>query len=699
MTIRDVDCAGFDVPRFIRDLQDLHVTFFSFFVGGYVTTYPTGLEFQRVSPFLNGRDLAGEIFDAARAAGIKTLAMIDTGQLPAHAAQAHPDWAVQDAAGNAAVSADGIFLACPLGGYQREYLSEMVTEILSRYRPDCMKFGGSSFGFPRRICYCPNCRADFLAATGLALPPEEDSAHPSWARYNAWRLAHTRRRAVELKEIVRAVDPSMPVMGNGVCFGDPSWTLGAGLDIEHIAGQHDAVQVEIQTRARYNPHTAQADWQWLAWPAETAKFMTTVSDKPIWVVASYFLAWPWRRSAMPAAEQKVYLAQVAANGADPMVNLSGGPPAVHEDPRGFQAIRELYGFLDQHQEYYQGDHSAANVAILYSLDTLRHAADPEQAEAYVDELRGWQQALHAAHIPFDILSTASLSADSLAPYRVIVLPAAACLSAYHARLISDFSAAGGGLAGSYQIGVFGADGRPLADSLLSAPLGAHFNADTRAAVDCPDPGYAQAYFERAAPHPVLAGLEGAGLFPAAGRYCPAQPVPEAVVPLTLSAAFIVFPEGLSYPKVSASAHPQLICMQHGSGHNGAGRSVYFPAQIGQLAYNLRCPDHAALLANAVRWAAHEVLPVRVQAPPGLQISVRRQANRRLVHLINLAGTRLFAEPIPLHEIRVTLPIEPGRGLRHAFLLSNREELPVQSDDSGLHILVPKIVDYDVLVVE
>ncbi len=82
--------------------------------------------------------------------------------------------------------------------------------------------------------------------------------------------------------------------------------------------------------------------------------MTGVSDTPIWVVASYFLAWPWRRSAMAPAEQKVYLAQVAANGADPMVNLSGGPPAVHEDPRGFDAICDLYGFLATHQAYYEG---------------------------------------------------------------------------------------------------------------------------------------------------------------------------------------------------------------------------------------------------------------------------------------------------------------------------------------------------------
>lgn len=699
MTIRDVDCANFDVPRFIRDLHDMHVTFFSFFVGGYVTTYPTRLEYQRMSPYLNGRDLAGEIFDAARAAGIKTLAMIDTGQLPAHAADAHPEWAVRDSSGQMAVSTNGIYLACPLGGYQRGYLREMVAEILGRYRPDCMKFGGSSFGFPRRICYCDTCRAGFLAATGFDLPQETDRTHPTWEAYDRWSHAHTRRRAVELKEIVRAVDPEMPVMGNGVCFGDPGWTLNAGLDIEHIAQQHDAVQVEIQSRARYDPSTAQAEWQWLSWPAETAKMMTTVSDTPIWVVASYFLAWPWRRSAMPAAEQKVYLAQVAANGADPMVNLSGGPPAVHEDPRGFQAICDLYGFLDKHQAYYQDDRSAANVAVLYSLESLRRAGLREpngaaEAQHYVDELRGWQQALHAAHIPFDILSTASLSTEALARYRAVVLPGAACLSEDNARLLRDYHAGGGGLAASYLAGVYDEDGRPRETSLLSDALGAQIEPRTLAVVDCPEPGYAQAYMVRAVDHPVLIGLDGVGLFPAAGRYCPAKPAASAAVPLTLSASFIVFPEGLSYPKQSASGAPQIICQEAGK-----GRSVYFPAQVGLLAHKLRYPDHAALLANAVRWAAHDGLPVRVEAPPGLQISLREQPGRRLVHLINLAGTRLFDRPIPLHDIRVILPAESGRQPARAFLLSDGQALEIQPVTAGVRIDIPRLVDYDVLVVE
>jgi hypothetical protein len=59
----------------------------------------------------------------------------------------------------------------------------------------------------------------------------------------------------------------------------------------------------------------------------TTRHLTSVSDKPIWVIASYFYVWPWWRAAVPVAEQKVYLAQIAAHGGVPMVNLSGGPPA------------------------------------------------------------------------------------------------------------------------------------------------------------------------------------------------------------------------------------------------------------------------------------------------------------------------------------------------------------------------------------
>ena len=99
MTIRDVDCDGFDVEAMVATYARWHVTYFSFFAAGYVTTYPTRLALQRVSPWLGGRDLTGEIIAVSHRYGIKAIPMIDLGQLPEAAYLAHPEWAARNAAG------------------------------------------------------------------------------------------------------------------------------------------------------------------------------------------------------------------------------------------------------------------------------------------------------------------------------------------------------------------------------------------------------------------------------------------------------------------------------------------------------------------------------------------------------------------------------------------------------------------------
>ena len=187
----------------------------------------------------------------------------------------------------------GLYASCPMGGFQNTYVREIVQEILGRYDLDCVKFGGGSFGFSRSVCYCPACREGFARSRGLALPAGPDWGSRLWRTYTSWRLEQARQRVHQLGEIVHSVDPTMPFMGNSVCFGDPGWTVSAALDVEHQAAVADAVQVEVQTRGRYDETSAETEWQYLSWPAETARFMTSVSDTPIWVVASYFLAWPW----------------------------------------------------------------------------------------------------------------------------------------------------------------------------------------------------------------------------------------------------------------------------------------------------------------------------------------------------------------------------------------------------------------------
>jgi len=697
VTIRDVDCAGFDVERFIADLKRMHVTFFSFFVGGYVTTYPTELAYQRVSPYLGGRDLTAEIVATAHREGIKVLGMIDLGQVPENAAREHPDWCTQDAEGRLVERVPGLYASCPMGGFQTTYIREIVREILGRYDLDCVKFGGGSFGFSRSVCYCPACREGFARSAGHDLPSGEDWNDPLWRTYTAWRIEQARRRVHQLGEIVHHVDPTMPFMGNSVCFGDPGWTVGAAIDVEHQAAVADAVQVEVQTRGRYDEASGEAEWQYLSWPAETARFMTSVSRTPIWVVASYFLAWPWRRTAMPGAEQKVYLAQVAANGADPMVNLSGGPPAVHEDPRGFQAIEELYGFLAEHRSAFEGDSSGANVAIVYSLETLFFYGQSSPRSRYVEPIRGFEQALHEAHIPFDIISAHTLLEGDLSRYRVLVLPSLACMTGPEAEAIRAFVDSGGSLVATGETSLYDSQGWPRESFLLADLLGCEPVGAFRSSMQSPETGYKQVYMHLAASSPLFEGIADTSVLPMGGSYLPVRAGEGTAVPLTLSAPFIVFPEGYAYPTQPASHDPLALVYERSSG----GRVVYFPGQPDALFWQIHYPDHGRLLSNAVTWAVRAILPVRVKGPATMQVSVRRQAGRRLVHLINLSGgPRYFSELLPLTDIRVGMPVgETGVLPTRAWLLSDGQELSLSRMDGAVWATVPLLRDYDVIVFE
>jgi hypothetical protein len=643
-------------------------------------------------------DVTGGIVQAAHKYGIKAIAMADLSVLPPEVYRAHPDWAMVDRDGKPFTSISGMYTACVMGAYAEDYGRAMVKEILANYDVDGMKFGGGSYGFNANICYCENCRKSYREMFNEDIPDRRDWDDPHWRRYHTWRTRQTRERVKFLRELVTAERADMPVMGNGACFSDTGWTINSALDMEGMAAHQDMIQIEAQTRYRMNSLDINGTWQSELWTAEEAVYMTSVSDKPIWIVVSYFKAWPWRRSAIDYAEQKTYLAMIAANGASPMVNLSGGPPAVHEDKRGFKAPSEIWHYIRDHNEYFSGDISGANVAFVYSDTSLVFYGKDKPDERYLEPMRGYERALVENHIPFDVISTHLLNDKSFARYKTLILTNCACMSNTEAARIKAFVKQGGSVIATFETSRFDEDGAPRQDLALADLLGAHFQgiANVNDGDGSARRGGTQNYYRMHGQSPLFEGIDSCSLIPTVGDYVQVVPGAASVeTPLTLAGSFIVFPEGLSYPTVEDDGHPMALLRQH----EGGGKTVYFPGQIDRLHQVVGFEEISLILANAVKWTLGAAIPATCDAPDSVYLTLRLQKNRALVHLVNRSGgRRMLRQVVPVHDTQVSLN-DTGRTVSRAFLLSSGKELPLRCENGFYTAQLDKLGDYDVVVFE
>ncbi len=176
--IREIDAlpGHYDVGWWVEHWRRTRVQGVIVNAGGIVAFYPSALELHRRSPYLDDRDLFGEVTAAARENGIVVVAHMDSSRANERFYFEHPDWFTVDAAGQPYLAGDfdgPFYTACISGPYYREYLPRVLREICERYRPE--GFSDNSWsGLSRSagICYCPNYRAAFAEYSGgQALPP------------------------------------------------------------------------------------------------------------------------------------------------------------------------------------------------------------------------------------------------------------------------------------------------------------------------------------------------------------------------------------------------------------------------------------------------------------------------------------------------------------------------------------------------
>jgi hypothetical protein len=117
-------------------------------------------------------------------------------------------------------------------------------------------------------------------------------------------------------------------------------------------------------------------------------------------------------------------------------------------------------------------------------------------------------------------------------------------------------------------------------------------------------------------------------------------------------------------------------------------------------YNL--PDHGNLLANLIRWAAKDNIPLEIECPGLVDCHIYHQPDRLIFHIVNLTSAGTWRQPvdefIPIGPVKVRLKLpEDVRG-KSLKLLVSKQNMSAILEKGWIHFTINKIFDHEVAVI-
>ncbi len=323
----------------------------------------------------------------------------------------------------------------------------------------------------------------------------------------------------------------------------------------------------------------------------------------------------------------------------------------------------------------------ANVGVVWSqLNTDFYGR--EAADQLVDlPMRGITQALIRARIPFLPVHADHIERDG-SKFLLLILPNIGAMSTSQAESVRRFVGAGGHLIATGETSLYNEWGDPLSDYALAGLYGAHVAEVPSASADKNLRRYTETLHTylrilpglrknldgphndtepevRGVRHPVLKGFEETDILPFGGILGRLRIDEGTEVPLTFIPAFPIYPPETAWMRVRETDIPGLILNRTGSG----SRIAFIPADIDRQFARYNLPDHGNLLANIVRWAVNDDLPLRVDGPGLIDCHLYRKQERLIVHIVNLTSAGTWRQPvdelIPVGPLKIRVRIPEG----------------------------------------
>ncbi len=679
--------------------------------GGIVAYYPSQVPFHKQAEHLRGRDLFGELCRAAHQEDLVVFARMDSNRAHEELYRAHPDWFAVNSAGEPHKAGE-LFVTCVNSPYYEEHIPAILREIIERYRPEGFtdnSWSGLGRGSP---CFCANCEKRFRERTGQGIPREKNWNDPLYRQWIQWNYER-RLQIWDLNNRVTKVAGGRECIWVGMNSGSIAGQCQSFRDYREICRRAEMIMLDHQARSdaagfQQNGETGKLIHGLLGWDKLIPESMAMYqAGKPTFWLAS-----------KPEPEARLWMLDGVAGGLQPWWHHVG---AYHEDRRMYHTAEPIYRWHKAHQEYLVNRRPVATVGVLWSQQHTDYYGR-DDAEALVElPWRGLTQALIRARIPYLAVHADDFERDG-SEFALLILPNLAAMSDEQVAAVRRFVERGGGLLATGQTSLFTEWGEPRKDFALADLFGAHTTTPPLASAEAtgrrrasgtyhtylrlsPElrarrdgPHTANEPQSRGERHPVLRGFEETDLLPFGGLLEGLSVDKGAQVLLTFVPAFPIYPPETAWMREPKTDIPGLVLSTMAQG----GRVVFMPADIDRRFARDNLPDHGNLLANLVRWAAKDNLPLAVDGPGLLDCHLYRQPGRLILHLVNLTNAGTWRQPvhelIPLGPLRVRVKVPQGLRGKSVQLLVSGRRITAKIVNGWSQFQMDSVLDHEVAVV-
>lgn len=588
----------FDAASWARQIKDAHITSLELYCKDHhgVCYYPStlGLDYPR--------DVVGELFDAAKAEGLRFVAYYSVGY-DAYALGVHPDWMQIDENGRP-FQYRPFFHACMNSPY-RQFALEQLDELCRHRRFDAIWLDIVSFIFKtpdhagRHLgtpCYCVYCRRLYRARFGRPLPlaPSLDERLSIYR----WQVENLRGWLDDAYRTIRAATASHG-QGDGIVIT----YNGAG-------GWHDPIDSASLTSIEAHAPQYQRQSFTARWSRSKGKPFEVLTPGGLPGASGGWDSWDQKPYDALAVEQAVVVAQGGSQVFGVVPYADGWLDAAQLSQLG-----RVFEHTEAIEPYAHAASSVAQVAILLA------ARQNDAPHLWTDALNGalsWHGALSAGHVLFDVIP----SVEGIDRYDLVIVPDAIALTAQSIAALRRFSDRGGRLIVTGRSAFLDPAGRTLGKTELSDALGIDHHAQsehvfaylriTDSALSTGIPAVPILAKQR----PIEIGLAGA----------------ESLVDLELPETAYGDPTTMLWgypPPDPRQSRPAVTRRAHGQ-----GEVVYIALALDTRGFENALTRRLAI--NLVdRLLGHRL--IEVDAPPTLEVVVNRQPGRLVAHLIDHAS--------------------------------------------------------------